>query len=1086
MPENSRFGREPCQVVEIGQDFCALTYGTAPCTAGGRQNFLKWSEDLTNGGGPAYWSTFNISGIAAGDMVAGVQLQSFTTTASAPTSGEIQVSRFNFGTVAGRPAYSFTFYIKKAVGNIAVVVGTFLESGASYLDEVVFDSSDGSVVAEDPDPDTVFLSYDSVEVETDYLRVKVSINLDPALIENRQYQLSIIPEDPATYQTGGYQVTVGTEYPEYLKTEDEAAEFAPSAQGRCFNTRATCQDPDNYDRETLPLRFVNPQGNIPTDEYYIPSLVGVSVTPARLNPGGANKSANALGERATVSLSFLDHPHDDRVVDKYRAERDYNPLDRGTFWSKWRARNPYYMQRSITLRSGYVVDGELVDDIARSFVITGFTGPGPNGQVTITGKDPLTFAEDSKAQAPIVSTGKLAADVSAGAGSATLDPAGVGDAEYPSSGFVRVEKEVWAFTRSGDTLTITAGGQFGTEEADHDEGSTVQLCLRYTAEPPQDIAYDLLANYAGIPTSYIDKAQWDAEALDYLPRLYSAIITEPEGVSKLIGEMCQQMYFYIWFDERVGLIKLRAVRLAEDDTVTDLDESANLIADSVRWRDLPEQLVTQVWVYYGQINPTEKLDQADNYAAVEATVNLDSESADRNNLRRIKKVFSRWIDATNASAAVDLGQRILNRYTNAPRECTFRLDAKDRELWLGDYLQLTHRNRVGFTGLPEPVNLQVFQAQESVPGDQFQYTAQEFIPIEQGSTGGDPNVREIPITTDFLNVNLRDFHDALFGAPTGTEKVTFILRSGVTIGGYAAGGGVNVPYAQRDTSNDTYPGGNFTVLGGVAVIPLGDLPILQRRGIGSLRVTAAGAEYAGSGREAGYEIREYPVSVALDTGTWPGGVELNLVIEGGAFIVGEGGNGSAHADDFGSASLVPGGDGGDALYIRRAISITNGGTIAGGGGGGTADHSSVTPLDPVRPGNPNPGDAFVLVAGGGGAGLEISDVKNLVYGGITAGTITATSEPAVGNRSTGGSGAVFDWRDDDPPVSSPRERFRFEAGRGGNLAQPGGANRTRNWENDVLNTDSSLDLGGQAGQAIQSGASLITWINKGDVRGDEN
>lgn len=461
------------------------------------------------------------------------------------------------------------------------------------------------------------------------------------------------------------------------------AAIGTTGANKCFNTRATCQDPAKYDRGTLPLKFVDKRSPIPKDDYYIPSLSGPpAVTPAKLNPGGANRNASALGERASVTLTFQDHPHNDRLVDKYRAERDYDPKEQGTFWTKWRARNPYYMQRPITLRTGYLVDGNIVDEITRAFVITGFSGPDNQGRVQIRGKDVLTLAEDSKAQAPFVSTGRLSADITATATTATLIPAGVGNAEYDASGFVRANREVMAFTRSGDTLTITRA-QFGTEAEAHDADDTVQQCLRYESEAPQDILYDLLLNYAGIPDVYLDKAGWDAEALDFLPRLYSAIITEPEGVSKLVSEMCQQMYFTIWFDERVSLVKLRAVRLAENDEIFELNDNVHLIENSISWKDLSDELITQVWVYYGQSNPTEKLDQGDNYVAVSVTIDPLAEGPDKHNLRRIKKIFSRWIDATNAGAAEDLGRRILNRYGNAPREVSFRVDAKDNYLWLG-------------------------------------------------------------------------------------------------------------------------------------------------------------------------------------------------------------------------------------------------------------------------------------------------------------------------------------------------------------------------------------------------------------------
>lgn len=145
----------------------------------------------------------------------------------------------------------------------------------------------------------------------------------------------------------------------------------------------------------------------------------------------------------------------------------------------------------------------------------------------------------------------------------------------------------------------------------------------------------------------------------------------------------------------------------------------------------------------------------------------------------------------------------------------------------GDFARLTNRLRVDKFGLPSPVNIQLFQAQESSLGSEFQFTAQEFIPaLTDGDEVEDPSVRTIPITSDFLNVNLRTLHDSQFGAPDGTETITFIVRSGVTVGSDAAGGGTNVQFEQRSTLNDFYDAGNSARLG----VAIGEVPILQRSG----------------------------------------------------------------------------------------------------------------------------------------------------------------------------------------------------------------------------------------------------------------
>lgn len=70
---------------------------------------------------------------------------------------------------------------------------------------------------------------------------------------------------------------------------------------------------------------------------------------------------------------------------------------------------------------------------------------------------------------------------------------------------------------------------------------------------------------------------------------------------------------------------------------------------------------------------------------------------------------------------------------------------------------------------------------------------------------------------------------------------------------------------------------------------------------------------------------------AIDTGKWPEGVTLALVIDGNVY--GGGGNGGDGGDSPGPGY---GGHGGDAIYCQAPIAITlsAGGTIKAGGGGG--------------------------------------------------------------------------------------------------------------------------------------------------------
>lgn len=859
----------------------------------------------------------------------------------------------------------------------------------------------------------------------------------------------------------------------------------------CFNTRATCQDVENYALgDPLPLKFVKNRSPQMRDDNYLPFLISAEITPAKLNPGGASSGMTALGMRATLTATFSDHPHSDFLVDPYVADRDYNPLERSTFWAKWRARNLYYLHRPISFISGYYSGGTIVDAVTRRFVITGFSGPDSDGKVTINAKDILTLAEGGKAQAPAQSTGELSGAITNVAGTATLAPAGIGNLEYPASGYIRIEKEVIAFTRSSDTLTLTTRGAYGTTAEAHDAGANVQLCLQYTSESPHDILEDLLVNYAGIPSGYLDLAQWEEEAITngFLPYLYSALITAPESVSKLIGELCEQMYFALWYDERDAKVKIRALRFAQGEEITDLTDSTHLLKDSVAWTDRPDEQVTQVWVYYAQINPVEKLDDEKNYAAVEVVADIDAESAERYNTKRIRKVFSRWIGAGNAAAAVELAETLHQRFGNVPRAVSFALDAKDRALWLGDFVRLHNRLNVNQFGQLLPANVQIYQAKETEIGSKYSYIAQEFIPAS--TTTPIDDVIELIISADMLNVNLRALYDASVGiTPVSGDVINFIIRQGVIVGGDTAGGGSNVLAGSRSAANDFYDAGNANLTG----TAVGLVPCLQRNDISTVRTTAANASYTPGG-VANWIIVERPVSKALVTGNWPSGVVLNLIVEAGSAILGEGGNGGAHSLNETQTHTASGiiyndmpraGDGGHALEVTHPINITNNGTIAGGGGGGSAL------VRAYSSGN------TMLVPGGGGNGFKSGNVcasvlsdgyesgwSRVIKTAAEAGTTSLGSTRTYGaNLSLMSPGATLTKHEVNSFLISGAEK-----GRGGILAGAGSAAQYKYTYTPSIgyNWTFAAGTGGQAGQAVVDGAELINWVVKGDVRGTEN
>jgi len=820
---------------------------------------------------------------------------------------------------------------------------------------------------------------------------------------------------------------------------------------KCFNTRATCQDAANYLQDSVKtLRFCHNQSNVPDDYNYFPLLESASIGAAKLNPGGGNSNMSALGTRGSLSVSFSDAPSSDFIVDPYLSSRNYNPLTVGSFWSKWRARNPYYMHRVIRYCTGFIgADGNIDTEtqIKRTFFITSFNGLGNDGSVSIQARDVLTLAANEKSTAPAASTGVLLATISAVATSLTLSPVGVGDLEYPASGKVRIGREVIAFTRVADVMTITRA-QNNTLADEQEAGSVVQLCKIYgptVGERPHDIILDLLVNYSGVPPEYIDYDQWVVEADKYLPRLYNTILTSPVGVSTLISEICEQMYLTLFWDDRESLLKLRAVRPADGDPVKSLTDFSNLLEGSTTWTDRADDLQTQIWIYYAQLDPTEKIDEPKNYAALEIVADLESETAERNGISKIKTIFSRWIVGANGGAAVELGGRILTRYSAIPREVNFLLDAKDGALWLADFISIQNRNAVDFYGNPVGVPMQITSASETVQGSIFSYTAIEYL----GAPYREPDELTVILSVDDYDVNLRAaFEQFLQITPEAGMKIRFIIQAGVIIG--SDSGTYNSSFALAYKENSAT---DFIVVNTDTF----NLPILTRRDFLEQRVFIYN-ETAGIVDGDTYltpytnvpvgkvfcDIIEAPCKTSLITGEWPPGVDITLDIEPGAKVLGHGGAGACHLvgdpSSISSFLSIKAGDGGHAIQATYPIKIRNAGIIGGGGGGGSS-----TLFFGVFFGS--------WASGGSGAGKD-----SLISKRVIDNTGLQFNNGAAGGALTGGAGGTG----------------LMNASKGGDIAENG---------QDLI----GADLFGLAGYAVKSGGALIEWVGgQGDIRGDIN
>lgn len=502
---------------------------------------------------------------------------------------------------------------------------------------------------------------------------------------------------------------------------------ASSPDNKCFNTYKTCQDQVNYDKSFVTLTFGKPQSDLPKNLNIFPLLSSTTTAPTKINPTSSNKNISGIGQRAVATITFQDAPHTDLIVDKYRSERSYIPIANGTFWTKWLARNPYYQNRPLRIYEGYLGQ-DIADMNCRHYLIDSIDGPDNSGKVSIVAKDPLKLADKQKSQAPVLTIGQLVDDITASDTTILLQKAELAD--YASSGTLRIDDEIMTYTSTslvGDNVQISGitRGTDGSTADTHSAESSVQQCLRYTDRKVWEVVYELLVDFAGVPSSFIPLDDWVAEGEVWLPQFnVTTLISEPTGVAELLNELMEQVLFYVWWDERAQEIKLRAIRPVIGEAPLFTDDN-NIIENSVSFSTDPKNRISQVWVYWNQRNRAEDLDKESNYQTVELRADLDTESQNQYGESRIRKVFARWIQ--NNAQAINLAARMLGANYQNPKYMKLRVDAKDGNIWTADVIDIENRNIVNFNGEKEIERYQVISCQEVVSGETIEYELQRFL-----------------------------------------------------------------------------------------------------------------------------------------------------------------------------------------------------------------------------------------------------------------------------------------------------------------------------------------------------------------------
>ena len=609
--------------------------------------------------------------------------------------------------------------------------------------------------------------------------------------------------------------------------------------------------------------FCENVGPIPAGLDAMPLLKSSSISPAKVSLSGG------IGVRASASVSF-NEGLDYRFFGTASA-----PV---RFWANWRARNVGYQGGLLSLLSGYIVDGAYDESNfeQRDYIIESFSHDASGAE--ITAKDTLKMTSGDRAVAPAKSTGILSVVLTDAATSCTLIPAGVGDAEYPASGWIRFGNEVVSFTRSADVFTIVRA-QYNTLAAEHGQNDLGQLCLYYN-DNLSNIMFDLYTVYAGIPAGQINKPQWDDEVNLNLPGLYEALITEPTGVDKLAKELAESAPHFQYWDERINKIVLTAIK-APPTLAQCYTAEANLLENSTVIHDEPDMRISTVIVRFGQRDPTKKLDDESNYSQAQVRITPLS-IAKYGGVQKFKFINSRWINNFNRAAAIRLAARIGRTFEEMPRRISFNLDPKDADVWSGQPMlidsDLTLRNESPWDRFCMPVQVISVGESRDYKYEALEHTYGDALPEDEDSD--DPNYRPVYISgqNDQLKngagtvQNLRDLYDSVWPDVLAAYNIVFIFDLSCV-----AGSSNNANFAVR---TGAWPG--------FLTLPI----MLDVRGL-ILGKGGNGADVGGS-LELGGPAIELNADIRLsNTGT-----------------IGGGGDGGNYIDDFGTITSRAAGGGG--------------------------------------------------------------------------------------------------------------------------------------------------------------------------------
>ncbi len=514
------------------------------------------------------------------------------------------------------------------------------------------------------------------------------------------------------------------------------AQVGVTGSAKCYNTWATCQDRQNFERVDKPFYFTDArsaESALPVNAF--PAVANVSMQATVLNPSGFDPRFSVLGKRASVRVDMVDFPDDGLQTDPYWQERPRGARGRSTFFAKLKSRNVYFDNRRVNIYEGE--PGQTLEQMTRrSYFAHRFEGPDSRRQVRLVAKDVLRLIENKQALAPEPSGINLVGRA-VGLQNDGIDATSTGVYVFSPpervnslflegvDGFLAIDNEIVSFRREASSpdghLRIVARGQFNTDADEHETGEKVQSVLHYQGVNIVDILLDLIVSKADIDERWVDIEGWRSEGDLWLSSLnFTTAIAEPVLIKDLLSGL-SRFGIYLWWDERMSKIRLNALRpiFSEDVGLQPLtDDNAFLRNSSIK--EIPERFYTQLHFYFGLIDPLGSFGP-ENFSRLLITANPSVEREIEYGSSRISTLETRWISANEESVISPVSRNLLQRSQNAVLELNVEVPREFGEIyWTGDVVLVETDLFVDFEGNPRLSTWRIISA-EFLPNTNVKY-----------------------------------------------------------------------------------------------------------------------------------------------------------------------------------------------------------------------------------------------------------------------------------------------------------------------------------------------------------------------------